>query len=97
MPVPHPVAHQGDGFKHGDYSLGLFHHDASEAAIELLRHDGLREAAAGSLLNLLDCADASGRVNRCELAERARETEPSKPVIAQFALRVLDAFGPEWL
>ena len=26
MPVPGPRLHEGDGFKHGDYSLGLFHH-----------------------------------------------------------------------
>src|SRR5207248_867627 len=39
----------------------------------------------------------SGKVHRTELSAKARETEPSKPVLAQFALRVLDAFGPEWL
>ena len=89
----------GDGFKTGDYSLGLFHHDASEAAIELLHHDGLREHAAGSLLCLLDCAEPSGLVHRIELPTKAREAEPSKPVIAQYAARVVRALGdagPEW-
>lgn len=91
----------GDGFKSGDYSLGLFHHDASEAAIELLLHPDLREAAAGSLLVLLDAAEPSGLVHRAELSHKAREREPSKPVLAQFALRAARAFGaragPAWL
>jgi hypothetical protein len=88
-----------DGFQGGDYSLGLFHHDASEAAIELFRHDALRDAAAGSLLNLLDCAAPSGRVHRTELPHKSREAEPAKPIIAQYALGALDAMGeegPEW-
>lgn len=90
----------GDAFKSGDYSLGLFHHDASEASIELLRWPELRDAAAGALLSLLDCADPSGRVHRAELPFKARELEPSKPVIAQYALRAMHAMGeggPEWL
>ena len=86
----------GDGFQSGDYSLGLFHHDASEASIELLRHPALQEGAAGSLLCLLDCADPNGRVHRAELCHKAREAEPSKPVIAQYALRSAKAMGPEW-
>jgi putative isomerase len=89
----------GDGFVGGDYSLGLFHHDASESAIELLRHAQFRDAASGSLLCLLDCADPSGRVHRVELCHKARELEPSKPVIAQFAHRAISALGeqgPEW-
>lgn len=93
------AADPGDRFKTGDYSLGLFHHDASEAAIELVRHDDLRAGAAGSLLCLLDCADPSGLVHRVELPHKSREAEPSKPVIAQFALRVVRALGeggPEW-
>jgi putative isomerase len=90
----------GDNCVSGDYSLGLFHHDASEAAIELLRYAPLREAASGSLLCLLDCAEPSGRVHRAELSHKSREAEPSKPVIAQFALRVMRALGdegPSWL
>lgn len=89
----------GDGFKLGDYSLGLFHHDASEAAIELLQHEELRESAAGSLLCLLDCAAPDGMVHRVELPHKSREAEPSKPVIAQYALRVVRALGddgPAW-
>ncbi|RPH65662.1 MAG: hypothetical protein EHM78_24980, partial [Myxococcaceae bacterium] len=58
----------GDGFSSGDYSLGLFHHDASEASIALLEDDEFR----------------------------AREAEPSKPVIAQYALRCAHALGAEW-
>jgi len=90
----------GDNFVAGDYSLGLFHHDASESAIELLRHGAIREAAIGSLLCLLDCAEPSGRVHRAELGHKSREAEPSKPVIAQYALRAmhsLGADGPSWL
>lgn len=91
----------GDGFKAGDYSLGLFHHDASEASIELLGHDDFRDAAAGSLLVLLDAAEPSGLVHRAELSHKAREWEPSKPVLAQYALRVARArrgrAGVEWL
>jgi putative isomerase len=89
-------AASGDGFTSGDYSLGLFHHDASEAALALLEDPEFREASAGSLLNLLDCADASGRVHRAELPHKAREAEPAKPVIAQYALRCTRALGAEW-
>src|SRR5262249_2240753 len=67
----------GDNFVSGDYSLGLFHHDASESAIELLRHADLRDAAIGSLLCLLDCAEPSGRVHRAELCFKSREGEPA--------------------
>ena len=86
----------GDGFTSGDYSLGLFHHDASEASIALLEDEEFRDAAAGSLLCLLDCADPDGRVHRAELPHKAREAEPSKPVIAQYALRCARALGAEW-
>ncbi|HVP62155.1 MAG TPA: trehalase family glycosidase [Myxococcaceae bacterium] len=86
----------GDGFSSGDYSLGLFHHDASEASIALLEDPEFRDAAAGSLLCLLDCADPDGRVHRAELPHKAREAEPSKPVIAQYALRCTRALGLEW-
>ncbi len=85
----------GDGFVVGDYSLGLFHHDASESAIELLRDPEFLDAVGGSLLCLLDCADPSGRVHRAELCHKAREWEPSKPVIAQFAHRIIRALGPQ--
>jgi putative isomerase len=86
----------GDGFSSGDYSLGLFHHDASEASIALLADPEFQGAAAGSLLCLLDCADPDGRVHRAELPHKAREAEPSKPVIAQYALRCTRVLGPEW-
>jgi putative isomerase len=85
----------GDGFTSGDYSLGLFHHDASESAIELLRHAPFREGAAGSLLCLLDTASPDGCVHRTELAYKSREYEPSKPVMAQYALRVVRALGAD--
>ena len=85
-----------DGFTSGDYSLGLFHHDASEAAIELFEHEAFRAGAAGSLLNLLDCADPDGRVHRVELPHKSRELEPSKPVIAQYALRAVRTMGVAW-
>lgn len=87
----------GDGFVTGDYSLGLFHHDACEAAIELVHHEKLREGAAGSLLNLLDCALPNGRVNRTELCQKARDDEPAKPILGQLALRVADALGDDGL
>lgn len=90
------AAASGDGFSSGDYSLGLFHHDASEASIALLEDEEFRDAAAGSLLCLLDCADPDGRVHRAELPHKAREAEPSKPVIAQYALRCARALGAEW-
>jgi hypothetical protein len=86
----------GDGFTSGDYSLGLFHHDASEASLALLEDAEFRDAAAGSLLCLLDCADPSGRVHRAELPHKAREAEPAKPVIAQYALRCTRALGAAW-
>jgi putative isomerase len=47
----------------------------------------------------LDCAAPSGCVHRTELPHKSREAEPAKPVIAQFALRIMDALeatGPEW-
>jgi len=90
----------GDSFASGDYSLGLFHHDASEAAIELLRYPDLRDAAMGSLLCFLDCAEPSGRIHRVELCFKSREAEPAKPVMAQYALRAMRALGPSgpaWL
>ena len=89
----------GDGFKAGDYSLGLFHHDASEAAIELVQHPDLRDGAAGALLCFLDCAGPDGLIHRAELSHKSREQEPSKPVMAQYALRVVRAYGDagaEW-
>jgi putative isomerase len=76
-----------DVFNTGDYSLGLFHHDASEAAIELLRYPEFVQACSGALLNLLDNARTDGFVRRVELVTKSHEDEPSKPVIAQFALR----------
>jgi putative isomerase len=87
----------GDGFAFGDYSLGLFHHDVSEAAIELVHHVDFREAAFGSLLCFLDCAMPSGTIHRIELPYKARDAEPAKPVIAQLALRTIEALGPEGL
>jgi putative isomerase len=87
----------GDGFAFGDYSLGLFHHDASEASIELVHHDDLREAAFGSLLCFLDCASPGGVIHRIELPYKAREAEPAKPVMGQFAARTIEALGPEGL
>jgi len=90
----------GDGFKAGDYSLGLFHHDASEASIELLLYPSIRAGAAGALLCLLDGASPDGCVHRAELSHKSREFEPSKPVLAQYALRVAEALGqdgPAWL
>ncbi len=87
----------GDGFLAGDYSLGLFHHDASEPSIELLRHPELRDAAAGSLLCLFECASPDGCVHRTELPHKTRDGEPAKPVIAQYALRVVEALGAQGL
>lgn len=83
----------GDGFRQGDYSQGLFHHDASEAAIELVQHPELLDAVAGSLLCFLDCAEPSGLVHRILLPHKCREAEPAKPVMAQFAARVMRAKG----
>lgn len=97
MPEIRAASRNGqDGFLGGDYSAGLFQHDASEAAIELLRHADLREAAAGSLLNLLDNAAPDGRVHRIELPHKSRERESAKPLLAQFSLRVADALGDDW-
>jgi putative isomerase len=87
----------GDGFAFGDYSLGLFHHDASEASIELVHHEDLREAAFGSLLCFLDCAAPNGLVHRIELPYKAREAEPAKPVMAQLAARTVEALGVQGL
>lgn len=87
----------GDGFAFGDYSLGLFHHDASEAAIELVHHEAFREAAFGSLLCFLDCASPAGVIHRIELPYKAREAEPAKPVMAQLALRTIEAMGSDGL
>lgn len=84
--APSP-AHHGplDVFNTGDYSLGLFHHDASEAAIELVNYPEFIDACSGSLLNLLDNMRPDGFVRRVELVTKSHEDEPSKPVIAQFA------------
>lgn len=100
--APASTAHHGplDVFNTGDYSLGLFHHDASEAAIELLRYPEFVEACSGALLNLLDNARSDGFVRRVELVTKSHEDEPSKPVIAQFALRCAQAHGAgaaEWV
>jgi putative isomerase len=84
-----------DAFTSGDYGLGLFHHDVAEAAIELVEHDALRDACVGSLLCFLDNQDPDGRIHRVELPWKARETEPSKPVMGQLAARCLAAGGDE--
>ena len=96
VPEQNSVSDALDGFVAGDYSAGLFHHDASEASIELLRHEETRDASAGSLLNLLDNANPSGCVHRTELAFKCRDVEPAKPIIAQYALRSTEALGNEW-
>lgn len=83
----------GDRFALGDYGLGLFHHDVSEAAIALAREPQLAEACFGSLLCFLDCARPDGCVHRIELPHKARDPEPAKPVMAQLALRALEALG----
>jgi hypothetical protein len=82
-----------DVFNSGDYSLGMFHHDASEAAIELANHPAFHDALAGTLLNFLDCARADGLIHRIELCHKAHELEPSKPVMAQFAVRIAQGMG----
>src|SRR6266849_6096963 len=92
-----PKSDRGDGFLAGDYSLGLFHHDASESSIELLRHPEFCDAAAGSLLCLFECASPDGCVHRIELPHKTRDGEPAKPVIAQYAVRVVEALGSERL
>lgn len=76
-----------DVFNTGDYSLGLFHHDASEAAVELLRHEEFIAPCRGSLLNFLDLMEPSGCIHRVEMPHRTHEAEPAKPCMAQFALR----------
>lgn len=87
----------GDRFALGDYGLGLFHHDVSEAAIALAREPDLVEACFGSLLCFLDCASPDGCVHRIELPTKVRDPEPAKPVIAQLALRALEALGQDGL
>lgn len=86
-------AHAGstDVFNTGDYSLGLFHHDASEAAIELLRHEEFVEPCRGSLLNFLDLQEPGGLIHRVEMPGRTHEREPAKAVMAAFALRCAQA------
>ncbi|MGE0789421.1 MAG: trehalase family glycosidase [Sandaracinaceae bacterium] len=87
-----------DRFVLGDYSLGLFHHDVSEAAIALAPLGGdFAEACFGSLLCFLDCAEPNGLIHRIELPQRARDVEPAKPVMAQLALRAIDGLGPSGL
>lgn len=86
-----------DGFRIGEYGLGLFHHDVSESAIALARDEELVRACYGSLLCFLDCADADGCVHRTELPHRTRDHEPAKPVMAQLALRAIDALGEDGL
>jgi putative isomerase len=85
----------GDRFSLGDYGLGLFHHDVSESAIALARDPAIAEACYGSLLCFLDCAAADGCIHRIELPHATRDYEPAKPVMAQLALRALDALGGE--
>lgn len=87
----------GDRFALGDYGLGLFHHDVSEAAIALVREPDTLDACFGSLLCFLDCARPDGCIHRIELPHKTRDPEPAKPVMAQLALRVLDALGTEGL
>lgn len=81
-----------DIFNTGDYSHGLFHHDASEASIELLRHAEFRDACRGSLLNFLGTMRPDGLIRRVEMPTRSHEAEPAKPVLAQFARRCARAF-----
>lgn len=88
----------GDRFALGDYGLGLFHHDVSEAAIALApRDEELADACFGSLLCFLDCARPDGCVHRIELPHKARDPEPAKPVMAQLALRAIDGLGADGL
>lgn len=94
--APAPDADRGEPFRIGDYSLGLFHHDAGESSIELLKHEAFREAVAGSLLCLLDNASPDGCIHRIELAHKVRDPEPAKPIMAQFSLRCAVALGAEW-
>lgn len=95
-------APQSDVFSTGDYSLGMFHHDVSEASIELLHHREFVAVCRGSLLCFLDTMRGDGRVHRVELPHKSHEMEPSKPVMAQFALRCVESFeaiaeGEAWL
>lgn len=87
----------GDRFALGDYGLGLFHHDVSEASIALASEPELAEACFGSLLCFLDCASPDGCVHRIELPHKARDPEPAKPVMAQLALRALHGMGEDGL
>jgi putative isomerase len=88
----------GDRFALGDYGLGLFHHDVSEAAIALASEDEeLAEACFGSLLCFLDCARPDGCIHRIELPHKTRDPEPAKPVMAQLALRALEGLGDDGL
>lgn len=77
-------------FASGDYAGGLFHHDLTESAIELVRDPELADACLGSLLCFLDTMLPNGCVHRIELPYRARDPEPAKPVLAQLALRCVD-------
>ncbi|UJR83618.1 MGH1-like glycoside hydrolase domain-containing protein [Sandaracinus amylolyticus] len=81
---------EDDRFASGDYANALFHHDVSEAAIELARDPELAEACFGSLLCFLDNAAPNGCVRRIEMPFRTRDPEPAKPCMAQLALRAID-------
>lgn len=91
-----PMVGGGADPRVGEYGGALYHHDASEASIELLRHPGLRDAAAGSLLCLLDQQLPNGLLARTVTPTRVRDPEPCRPVIAQWALRTCLALGLEW-
>jgi hypothetical protein len=95
-PLTHD-AEAGDRLRLGDYGGALFSHDASEASIELLGWPALAEASIGALSNLLDLAHPSGRVHRTELPHKARDLEPSRPVLAQWAERAAAALGERGL
>lgn len=94
---PGELPEGGDRFALGDYGLGLFHHDVSEAAIALAKDPDLAPACFGSLLCFLDCARPDGCIHRIELPHKTRDPEPAKPVMAQLALRVLEGLGDEGL
>ncbi|AKF03859.1 MGH1-like glycoside hydrolase domain-containing protein [Sandaracinus amylolyticus] len=83
-------ASDDDRFASGDYANALFHHDVSEAAIELARDPELAEACFGSLLCFLDNAAPNGCVRRIEMPFRTRDPEPAKPCMAQLAVRAID-------
>lgn len=91
-PMATPTTPAGD-FLSGNYANAIFHHDASESAQEWVRHADLLDAAAGTLLCLLDNAGANGCIYRTVMPDRVRDVEPAKPVVAQFALRVFSALG----